>query len=195
MQKKPIKSSLRNPKSNQSSFVDDQSAIPSEPRGTEKQTTETAQQVRQMKYKMNLMTMSDYKSKRKNTDEVHRLICNRHNRRNLLISRISGGRKKLCTLYSPYHSYSDESALAGKKFNLIQDAPPVQLKDSSMRTTTNNRRPNKLSDKAVHWEFSSSNSQPSILNQKDGVSETREINLPNSGLQTAIRVTIRQNCN
>ena len=91
-----------------SSFFDDQSVIPSEPHGSENRYTETANYARQMKYKKKLMIITDYKNKRKNTEEVHRLV--RH--RDLLITRFSGLKNNICTYASPSQSISDESALA-----------------------------------------------------------------------------------
>ena len=61
-----------------------------------------------MKYKKKLMIITDLKNKRKNTEEVHKLI--RH--RDLLLTRTSGIKVNICTYASPSQSISDESALA-----------------------------------------------------------------------------------
>lgn len=71
--------------SQSSSFFDDQSAIPSEPHGSDHRFTETANNIRNIKYRKKLMIISDYKNKRKNTEEIQK------GNRDLLITRISGG--------------------------------------------------------------------------------------------------------
>ena len=75
------------------------------------------------------MISSECRLKRKNTQDLHSLMCNN---RDLLISHISDLRKNNLSYRSPsQHSFSDESsALASKKFNMIQDRAMDHLKDS-----------------------------------------------------------------